>query len=178
MPQNSNSIVHHTWNELMGSKHQTMNSESSKNFNKYLLWFLFQLSQMRKNSWTKLGKTRFVVWLVWSHELVIAQQKRVNGSVEFQFQTSLYLIQSCGCNEKINLIWWIALEEAIFQIVQVILFEIDCAIFSTKLHEMFCQFIIWTNWVNSGKLMDNCCISCQVMADMKKVWDDLIIINL
>ena len=26
--------------------------------------------------------------------------------------------------------------------------------------------------------MDNCCISCQVMADMKKVYDDLIIINL
>ena len=26
--------------------------------------------------------------------------------------------------------------------------------------------------------MDNCWISCQVMADMKKVYDDLIIINL
>ena len=43
---------------------------------------------------------------------------------------------------------------------------------------MFCQFISWTNWVNSGKFMDNCWISCQVMADMKKVCDDLIIINL
>ena len=62
--------------------------------------------------------------------------------------------------------------------VQVILFEIDCAIFYTNLHELFCQFISWTNWVNSGKLMNNCWISCQVMADMKKVYDDLIIINL
>ena len=62
--------------------------------------------------------------------------------------------------------------------LQVILFEIDCAIFYTNLHELFCQFISWTNLVNSGKFMDNCWISCQVMADMKKVYDDLIIINL
>jgi hypothetical protein len=40
--------------------------------------------------------------------------------------------------------------------VQVILFEIDCAIFYTNLHESFCQFISCTNWVNSGKFMDNC----------------------
>ena len=40
------------------------------------------------------------------------------------------------------------------------------------------SFISWTNWVNSGKCMDNCWISCQVMADMNKVYDDLIIINL
>ena len=45
-------------------------------------------------------------------------------------------------------------------------------------HELFCQFISWTNWVNSGKFMDSCWISCQVMADMKKVFDDLIINNL
>ena len=25
--------------------------------------------------------------------------------------------------------------------------------FLHKLHELFCQFIIWTNWVNSGKFM-------------------------
>ena len=62
--------------------------------------------------------------------------------------------------------------------VQVILFEKDCASFYTNLHELFCQFISWTNWVNSGKFMDNCWISCQVMADLKKVYDDLIIINL
>ena len=30
----------------------------------------------------------------------------------------------------------------------------------------------------SGKFMDNCWISRHVMADMKKVYDDLIIINL
>ena len=63
-------------------------------------------------------------------------------------------------------------------VLQVILFEIDCAIFYTNLHELFCQFISWTSWVNSGKFMDNCWISCQVMADMKKVYDNLIIINL
>ena len=48
----------------------------------------------------------------------------------------------------------------------------------TNLHEWFCQLISWTNWVNSGKFMDNCWISCQVMADMEKVYDNLIIINL
>ena len=63
-------------------------------------------------------------------------------------------------------------------LLQVIIFEIDCAIFYTNLHDFFCQFISWTNWVNSGKFMNNCWISCQVMADMKKVYDDLIIINL
>ena len=40
--------------------------------------------------------------------------------------------------------------------VQVILFEIDCAIFYSNLHELFCQFISLANWVNSGKFMDNC----------------------
>ena len=62
--------------------------------------------------------------------------------------------------------------------LQAILFEIDCAIFYTNLHELLCQFLSWTNWVNSGKFMDNYWISCQVMADMKKVYDDLIIIDL
>jgi hypothetical protein len=56
--------------------------------------------------------------------------------------------------------------------LQVILFEIDCAIFYTNLNELFCQFISWTNWVNFGKFMDNCRISCQGIADMKKVYDD------
>ena len=44
---------------------------------------------------------------------------------------------------------------------------IDCTIFYTNLHELFCQFISWTNLVNSGN-MDNCWISCHFMADMKK----------
>ena len=47
-------------------------------------------------------------------------------------------------------------------------FEIDWRNFYTNLLELFCQCISWTNWVNSGKFMDNCWISCQVMADMKK----------
>ena len=41
--------------------------------------------------------------------------------------------------------------------------------FYTDLHDLFCQYINWTNQVNSGKFMDNYWISCQVMADMKKV---------
>ena len=48
----------------------------------------------------------------------------------------------------------------------------------TNLHELFCQFIGWVNWINFGKFMDNCWISCQAMADMEKFYDDLIIINL
>ena len=44
----------------------------------------------------------------------------------------------------------------ISMVVQVILSEIDYAIFYTNLHELFCQFISGTNWVNSGKFMDNC----------------------
>ena len=43
---------------------------------------------------------------------------------------------------------------------------------------ILCQFISWTNWLNSGKFMDNCWILCQVMADMKKVYGNLIIIDL
>ena len=41
--------------------------------------------------------------------------------------------------------------------LQVILFEIDCAIFYTNSHELFCQLL-------------------NIMADMKKVYDDLIVI--
>ena len=43
---------------------------------------------------------------------------------------------------------------------------------------LFCQFISLTNWVNSGKFMDNCWISSQLMVDMKIFYNDLIIINL
>ena len=62
--------------------------------------------------------------------------------------------------------------------VQVILFEIDCGIFLHK-----CTWIVLSvhklnKLVNPGKFKDNCWISCQVMADMKKVYNNLIIINL
>ena len=41
--------------------------------------------------------------------------------------------------------------------------------FFTQIYiKLFCQFRSWTNLVNSGKFMDNCWISCQVIADMKK----------
>ena len=63
-------------------------------------------------------------------------------------------------------------------VTQVILFKVNCEIFYTNLHELFRQFISWTNWLNSGKSMGNCWISCQVMAGMKKVYDNLIIVNL
>ena len=66
----------------------------------------------------------------------------------------------------------------VFGEIQVIISEMDCEIFYTNLHELFCQFISWTNWVNSGKFMDNCWILCQIMADIKKVYDNLIINNL
>ena len=39
----------------------------------------------------------------------------------------------------------------------------------------FFQFISWTDWVNAGKFLDNCWISWQIMADMKEVYDNLII---
>ena len=50
-----------------------------------------------------------------------------------------------------------------------LLFFYYCAILYTNVHVLVCQFINWTNWVNSGKFMDNCWISCQVMADMKNM---------
>ena len=62
--------------------------------------------------------------------------------------------------------------------VQVILFEIDCAFIYANLHDLFCQFISWTNLVNSGKSMDNCWTSCQVMTNMENFYVDLRIINL
>ena len=40
------------------------------------------------------------------------------------------------------------------------------------------SYLSWTNWVNSGKFMDNCWILCQVMADKENFYNDLIIINL
>ena len=73
---------------------------------------------------------------------------------------------------------WLFELPAKFSAIKAILFKINCAIFYTNLHELFCQFISCTNWVNSGKFINNCLISCQVMAGMKKVYDDLIIINL
>ena len=50
--------------------------------------------------------------------------------------------------------------------------------FYTNLRALFCQFISWTNLVNSGKFMDNCWTLRQVMGDMKKVYNHLIVINL
>ena len=70
---------------------------------------------------------------------------------------------------------WHIRDRSCLKQVQVILFEIDCEFF---LHKLFCQFTSWTNWINSSKFMDNCWISCQVMADMEKFYNDLIIINL
>ena len=72
---------------------------------------------------------------------------------------------------------WVLLFIYIVLIKDVILFEIDCAIFYTNLHELFCQFISKLNKL--GTFMDNCWVSCEVMADMKKkCYDHLMIINL
>ena len=53
--------------------------------------------------------------------------------------------------------------------LQVILFEINCAIFYTNLHELFSQFISWTNWVNSGKFMDNHWIAWLIWKKFTKI---------
>ena len=96
-----------------------------------------------------------------------------NGASLFEIEFIFYVCISLNFTRyQISFNWQYQL------MVQVILFEIDCAIFKTNLHELFCQFISWTNWVNSGKFMDNCWMSCQVMADMEKFYDDLIIADL
>ena len=66
--------------------------------------------------------------------------------------------------------WLVTMEMcySLLLVIQVILFEIDCAIFYWNFHKLFCQFIKWTNFGNSGKSMDNCWMSRRVMADMKK----------
>ena len=64
------------------------------------------------------------------------------------------------------------------KVLQVILYEIDCVIFYSNLHELSCQFISWRNWVNFGKFIDNCWISSQVMTDSENFYNDLIIISL
>ena len=46
--------------------------------------------------------------------------------------------------------------------------------FTQNKDELVCQFISWTNWANSGKFI--CWISCQIMADIKKIYDDLIVL--
>ena len=51
--------------------------------------------------------------------------------------------------------------------------------FLRSITQFFTQiYMSWTNLGHSGKFMDNCWISCQIMADMKNVYDDLIIVNL
>ena len=56
-------------------------------------------------------------------------------------------------------------------LLQIILFEIDCAVFYTNLHELFWQFKSQTNWVNSE-------YHVKLWADMEIFYDDLIIIDL
>ena len=55
------------------------------------------------------------------------------------------------------------------ELLQVIFSEINCAIFHINLHELVCQFISWTNWVNSGQFMDNCWISSYGWCE-KSLW--------
>ena len=69
--------------------------------------------------------------------------------------------------------WYVTWQQTFVHLrsVQVILFEIDCVIFYTNLHELFCQFISWTNWVYSSRIMSK-------YGWYKKVYNNLIIINL
>ena len=82
---------------------------------------------------TKISSSR--IWL------------RPKSSLQIPFTDyTIFLLERCS-----------GIQFDVFQpLIQVILFEIDCAIFYTNLHELFCQFISWTNWVNSGKFMVNC----------------------
>ena len=59
--------------------------------------------------------------------------------------------------------------------VQVILFEIDCAIFYTNLHELLGQFISWANWVNLWTIAE---YHVKLWLIWNFFYDDLIIINL
>ena len=59
--------------------------------------------------------------------------------------------------------------------IQVILFEVDCAIFYANLHELFGQFISWTYWVNLWIIAE---YHVKLWLIWKKVYDDLIIITL
>ena len=110
--------------------------------------------------------------------------EKINGEFKNERKKGQIFLKISGrdlspqCVSKIGAKCPIYVNPSKFFGLQVILFEIDCAIFYTNLQELFWQFISWTNWVNSCKYMDNCWISCQVMADMKKVCVDLIIINL
>ena len=46
-----------------------------------------------------------------------------------------------GTGFELVLDWLAVLKSAQFNLLQAIIFEIDCAIFYTNLHELFCQFM-------------------------------------
>ena len=87
----------------------------------------------------------FVPYLCWFNHL-----KLVGGSEKVQNYADV-IYGWCELFAKWSLfgiLFVILSTERVF--LQVILFEIDCASFYTNLHELFSQFISWTNWVNSG----------------------------
>ena len=75
----------------------------------------------KENGVLKREKKKMKNWFLVQHPIMV------------MFSLLLSAVQA-----KILLYFW----------VQVILFDIDCAIFYTNSHELFCQFITWTNWVN------------------------------
>ena len=99
----------------------------------------------------------------------VRTQECVNLITVFQFQT-------CKVRNFQN--WDRFQTNKLFPLYRLFFLRLIAQFFYTNLHELFCQFIHWTNWVNSGKSKDNIWISCQVMVDMEKVYDDLLIINL
>ena len=153
-----------------------------------MILFLFIFAQSNQqsvnNEYDRLPLMRYPLESIWDLNLMLAIQKKYNLANRSEKQLHFFhsshqnyqlswpkfgtFVETKVGNWKINLMKKMS-------IVQVILFEVTCAIFYTNLHELFCQFISWSNLVNSGKFMDNGWISCQVLADMKKVYDNLII---
>ena len=96
---------------------------------------------------------------------------KLHCEAEFQFKNFVKKQINFLCEEKYTLPNFKSVYYRLF-------FMRSIALFLHKFTWIVLQFISWTNWVNSGTFMDNCWISCQVMADMEKYYNDLIIINL
>ena len=87
------------------------------------------------------------------------------------FIPNVYIIHS-QLDEMSSAIEFLFLCSCIFTRYRLFFLRSIAQFFYTDLHELFCQFISWTNWVKSGK------ISCQAVTDMENFHDNLIIINL
>ena len=86
---------------------------------------------------------------------LIFQKRKIVTYIQYSFLSTY---------RPVHKVKWVQLKgktllyKSLVLVTQIILLEIYCAIYYTNLHESFCQFISWTNWVNSGKFNDNCWI--------------------